>query len=142
MEKKRLCKLIDFHKLSPEACAHAAQNERLPVQATVQVLYIEQLRLRSALCCSPPEKLSSGAVLVPGISPCDSYACLRRENKDLKLELARMRIRLSDLEKGHACMKHDVNKKSHSRKLVVAVTKKIRKLNLFTGSPSSKHEQP
>ncbi|XP_042413799.1 BTB/POZ domain-containing protein At5g48800-like isoform X2 [Zingiber officinale] len=146
MEKKRLCKLIDFHKLSPEACAHAAQNERLPVQATVQVLYIEQLRLRSTLCCSPPpEKLGSGAVLVAGgvagISPRDSYACLRRENKDLKLELARMRIRLSDLEKGHACMKHDVNKKSHSRKLVVAVTKKIRKLNLFTaGSPSSKHE--
>ncbi|KAJ3701637.1 hypothetical protein LUZ61_005342 [Rhynchospora tenuis] len=54
-ERRRLCKLIDFQKLSEEATAHAAQNDRLPVQAVVQVLYIEQIKLRNALCCTTPE---------------------------------------------------------------------------------------
>ncbi|KAA3480341.1 BTB/POZ domain-containing protein isoform X2 [Gossypium australe] len=31
-ERYRLCKTIDCQKLSQEACSHAAQNERLPVQ--------------------------------------------------------------------------------------------------------------
>ncbi|KAL4378734.1 hypothetical protein GQ457_02G002880 [Hibiscus cannabinus] len=48
-ERYRLCKTIDSQKLSQEACSHAAQNERLPVQMAVQVLYFEQIRLRNAM---------------------------------------------------------------------------------------------
>ncbi|KAK6141839.1 hypothetical protein DH2020_024423 [Rehmannia glutinosa] len=71
-DKRKLSKLIDFQKLSPEAGAHAAQNERLPLQSIVQVLYYEQLRLRNALFCSYPDddpkamhqswRISSGAL--------------------------------------------------------------------------------
>ncbi|CAH8328406.1 unnamed protein product [Eruca vesicaria subsp. sativa] len=43
-EKKRLCGLMDVRKLTSEASAHAAQNERLPLRVVVQVLYFEQLR--------------------------------------------------------------------------------------------------
>ena len=32
-----------------EACTHAAQNERLPLRAVVQVLFFEQLQLRHAI---------------------------------------------------------------------------------------------
>ncbi|KAL4311073.1 hypothetical protein GQ457_01G035970 [Hibiscus cannabinus] len=49
-ECKKLCKFIDCQKLSQEASNHAAQNERLPVQMAVRVLYFEQLRLKNALC--------------------------------------------------------------------------------------------
>ncbi|KAJ7950423.1 BTB/POZ domain-containing protein family [Quillaja saponaria] len=52
LDRKKLCKLIDFQKLSQEAGAHAAENERLPLQSIVQVLYFEQLKLRNSLCCS------------------------------------------------------------------------------------------
>ncbi|CAD5179639.1 unnamed protein product [Musa acuminata subsp. malaccensis] len=139
LERKRLCKLIDFHKLSEEASGHAAQNERLPLQAIVQVLYIEQLRLRNALCCSyseedqktaPQSRCTSNGVFSSGLSPRDNYASLRRENRELKLELARMRLRLSDLEKGHACIKQDMET-SNSRKLILSVSKRIRKLKLI-----------
>ncbi|XP_073099986.1 BTB/POZ domain-containing protein At5g48800-like isoform X1 [Elaeis guineensis] len=151
LERKRLCKLIDFQKLSEEASAHAAQNERLPLQAIVQVLYIEQLRLRNALCCSFSEdnqktayqsrRISNGA-LSAAMSPRDNYASLRRENRELKLELARMRVRINDLEKGHACMKQDLEKSS-SKKLMNSM-KKFGKLFIshspFRGSSSpSKH---
>ncbi|XP_068651717.1 root phototropism protein 3-like [Aristolochia californica] len=40
-ERKVLCRLIDSRKLSPEASLHAAQNERLPVRAVIQVLFSE-----------------------------------------------------------------------------------------------------
>lgn len=44
-ERKSLCRLIDSRKLSPEASQHAAQNERLPVRAVIQVLFSEQSKL-------------------------------------------------------------------------------------------------
>ncbi|GKV35781.1 hypothetical protein SLEP1_g44000 [Rubroshorea leprosula] len=44
-ERKSLCRLIDSRKLSPEASLHAAQNERLPVRAVIQVLFSEQNKL-------------------------------------------------------------------------------------------------
>ncbi|XP_076916395.1 BTB/POZ domain-containing protein At5g48800-like [Bidens hawaiensis] len=147
-DKKRLCKLIDFHKLSPEAGAHAAQNERLPLQSIVQVLYIEQLRLRNALCCNYPEdnlkppphyqswRINSGG-LSAAMSPKDNYASLRRENRELKLELTRLRMRLNDFEKEHVCMKRSMEKSS-SHNFMSSFSKKISKLNLFGLSSSSR----
>ncbi|XP_008461063.1 root phototropism protein 3 [Cucumis melo] len=44
-ERKSICKLMDSRKLSTEASLHAAQNERLPVRAVIQVLFSEQTKL-------------------------------------------------------------------------------------------------
>lgn len=44
-DRKRLFYLIDSRKLSQEASLHAAQNERLPVRAVIQVLLSEQVKL-------------------------------------------------------------------------------------------------
>ncbi|PPR98085.1 hypothetical protein GOBAR_AA22592 [Gossypium barbadense] len=118
-ERYRLCKTIDCQKLSQEACSHAAQNERLPVQMAVQVLYFEQIRLRSAMNGGHnqfffgtinsqfPQRSSSGAGS-GAISPRDNYASVRLENRELKLEVARMRMRLTDLEKDHVSMKQEL----------------------------------
>ncbi|CAN7080113.1 unnamed protein product [Brassica oleracea var. botrytis] len=147
-DKKKLSKLIDFQKLSQEAGAHAAQNERLPLQSIVQVLYFEQLKLRSSLCTSYSDeetkpkqqqhqswRINSGA-LSAAMSPKDNYASLRRENRELKLELARLRMRLNDLEKEHICMKRDMQR-SHSRKFMSSFSKKMGKLSFFGGHHSS-----
>ena len=40
---------MNCQKLSLEACTHAAQNERLPLRVIFQVLFFEQLRLRTAV---------------------------------------------------------------------------------------------
>ncbi|KAF5207799.1 BTB/POZ domain-containing protein SR1IP1 [Thalictrum thalictroides] len=105
MERKKVCSLMDCQKLSREACAHAAQNDRLPVQTVVQVLYYEQQRLRDVMNGS----LSGGeSPLIP--PKVDLYSednnpapnelsKLRRENEDLKIELARARMRIKELEK-------------------------------------------
>lgn len=44
-ERKGLCRLIDCRKLTQEASLHAAQNERFPVRAVIQVLLSEQTKL-------------------------------------------------------------------------------------------------
>ncbi|KAL5712790.1 hypothetical protein ACHQM5_014924 [Ranunculus cassubicifolius] len=43
--RKRLCRLIDSRKLSSDASLHAAQNDRLPVRAVIQVLFSEHARV-------------------------------------------------------------------------------------------------
>nr|BAJ33928.1 unnamed protein product [Eutrema halophilum] len=153
-DKKKLSKLIDFQKLSQEAGAHAAQNERLPLQSIVQVLYFEQLKLRSSLCSSYSDeeakpkqhqqqqswRINSGA-LSAAMSPKDNYASLRRENRELKLELARLRMRLNDLEKEHICMKRDMHR-SHSRKFMSSFSKKMGKLSFFGHSSSRGSSSP
>lgn len=115
-ESKKLCKFIDCQKLSQEACSHAAQNDRLPLQMTVRVLYFEQLRLKNAVSGSSgdgffSQKISGGIPSAP-MSPRDNYASLRRENRELKSEISRMRVRLSELEKEQMFMKQGMMDKS------------------------------
>ncbi|RZC55536.1 hypothetical protein C5167_014396 [Papaver somniferum] len=139
-ERYRLCKTIDCQKLSQEACSHAAQNERLPVQMAVQVLYFEQIRLRNAMNGDNnqfffgaingqfPQRSSSGAGS-GAISPRDNYASVRRENRELKLEVARMRMRLTDLEKDHVSMKQELVRSNPANNILKSFTKTFSKLN-------------
>lgn len=106
MERKKICSLMDCQKLSREACAHAAQNDRLPVQTVVQVLYHEQQRLgevvdgrlhESSPAPDPPK--TPETMEIHTITDEDSISTLQRENEDLKLELMKMKMRLKDMEK-------------------------------------------
>ncbi|KAG4995867.1 hypothetical protein AAZX31_10G020500 [Glycine max] len=140
-ERYRLCKTIDCQKMSQEACSHAAQNERLPVQMAVQVLYFEQIRLRNAMNGGHNQLFFGGGLNGPfpqrsgsgagsgAISPRDNYASVRRENRELKLEVARMRMRLTDLEKDHVNMKQELVRSHPANKLFKSFTKKLSKLN-------------
>ncbi|KAL8516296.1 hypothetical protein ACS0TY_014814 [Phlomoides rotata] len=49
VEREQICRLMNCQKLSLEASTHAAQNERLPLRVIVQVLFFEQLRLRTSV---------------------------------------------------------------------------------------------
>lgn len=139
-ERKTLCKLIDCKKLSQDACTHAAQNERLPVQVVVQVLYFEQLRLRNAMSSinsrdpalrhQLSQRMTVGN-LTGSQSPNENYESVRRENRDLKLEIGRMRMRLTELERDQTNMKMDIVKSGGGTKFIDSVSKRISKLNPF-----------
>ncbi len=149
-ERKKLCKLMDCQKLSQEACTHAAQNERLPVQVVVQVLYFEQLRMRNAMAAGAFADRGDGGShysqrigssnMSAAHSPKDNYASIRRENRELKLEIARMRMRLTDLEKDHASMKQDMLEKPiKSNNIISSVSKKFSRLNPFARKDSKEN---
>ncbi|KAK1264803.1 BTB/POZ domain-containing protein [Acorus gramineus] len=139
-ECKKLCKLIDCQKLSQQAASHAAQNDRLPVHISLRVLYFEQIRLKEALNGNPvngdfsfSQKISSG-VPSTAVSPRDNYASLRRENRELKLEIARLRVRLSDLEKEQVSMKQGMlrgEKSDHGRAFFSTISRGIGRMGLF-----------
>lgn len=105
MDRKKVCSLMDCQKLSREACAHAAQNVRLPVQTVVQVLYYEQERLRDVMNSSligseSPALPSKPNLYSTDIHPVtDELSSLKRENEDLKIELVKMKMRLKEIEK-------------------------------------------
>lgn len=145
-ECKRLCKFVDCQKLSQEACNHAAQNDRLPVQMTIKVLYSEQLRLKNALSGSSgdgflSQRISSG-VPSAAMSPRDNYASLRRENRELKLEISRMRVRLSELEKEQMCMKQGMmDKSANGKTFFTSLSKGIGRIAIFSGPTGGKRQK-
>lgn len=151
-ERKKVCKVMDCQKLSREACAHAAQNDRLPVQTVVQVLYHEQRRLREAPLreSHPPPPSSSGSD-----SPAMSYrppppptllsrhaarsvpdevARLQRENEELKVEILRLKTRLRDASAGGggpASGRPPLPPKKSGAGFVNSVSRKLGRFNPF-----------
>lgn len=145
-ESKKLCKFIDCQKLSQEACNHAAQNDRLPVQMAVRVLYCEQLRLKNAVSGSSgdgllSQRISSG-VPSAAMSPRDNYASLRRENRELKLEISRMRVRLSELEKEQGLMKQGmVEKTTNGKTFFTSLSRGIGRIGIFSAPSGGKRQK-
>ncbi|KAJ4704201.1 BTB/POZ domain-containing protein [Melia azedarach] len=145
-ECKKLCKFMDCQKLSQEASNHAAQNDRLPVQMAVRVLYFEQLRLKNDLSGSSgdgflSQRISSG-VPSAAMSPRDNYASLRRENRELKLEISRMRVRLSELEREQMFMKQGMMDKSGNGKtFLTSLSKGIGRIAIFSGPTGGKRQK-
>lgn len=138
-ECRKLCQLIDCEKLSQEASNHAARNERLPVNMTVRILYLEQLRLKNSISGNTgdgllSQRMSSG-VASAAMSPRDNYASLRRENRELKLEISRMRVRLSELEKEQSFMKQGMMCKSgNGTTFLTSLSKGIGRIGIFSNS--------
>nr|XP_043615343.1 BTB/POZ domain-containing protein SR1IP1-like [Erigeron canadensis] len=105
IERKKVCSLMDCQKLSREACAHAAQNDRLPVQTVVQVLYHEQQRLR--------DTMDGGLIVMDQTAlpsnnnqqSTDELSRLKKENQDLKFELLKLKMRLKEAEKSSSVYK-------------------------------------
>nr|GEV14854.1 hypothetical protein [Tanacetum cinerariifolium] len=89
-EREEICALLDCNKMSTEACEHAAQNERLPVRVTVQVLFAGQLHLRESITKE-----------VAVTSSEDGSKKSKEDNKEekVKSELVKMSTKVIELEK-------------------------------------------
>ncbi|KAD3068931.1 hypothetical protein R6Q59_017076 [Mikania micrantha] len=115
-DREQLCKLMDCQKLSLEACTHAAQNERLPLRIIVQVLFFEQLQLRTSIagCFLVSDNLADGSrQLRNGLGAASQEGCWNtsvRENQVLKVGMDSMRMRVSELEKECSDMKQEIEK--------------------------------
>ncbi|KAK4854864.1 hypothetical protein QYF36_001989 [Acer negundo] len=124
-DKEELCNIIDYQKLSIDACAHASQNERLPLRVVLQVLFFEQMQLRTALAgclhVLDTESAPAGPLTVPSdmagqIVQRDGWVTVVRENQGLKLDMENMRSRVGELEEEFGKIKQEMKRvtKSHS----------------------------
>ncbi|XP_010419951.1 PREDICTED: putative BTB/POZ domain-containing protein At5g13600 [Camelina sativa] len=101
-EREQLCLLMNCQKLSLEACTHATQNERLPLRVIVQVLFFEQMRLRTSIAgwlfgSEDNNDSSSGALE-------------GNKNENTNMVIHGMRERVYKLEKECMNMKQDLDK--------------------------------
>ncbi|KAL0736701.1 hypothetical protein Bca4012_012911 [Brassica carinata] len=116
-EREQICRLMNCQKLSLEASTHAAQNERLPLRVIVQVLFFEQLRLRTSISgwffvsenLDNPELQKSGGNGGGLLKP-------RSEN---------VRERVSELEKECMNMKQELQKLVRSKRSWKNFTRKL-----------------
>ncbi|KAH7296765.1 hypothetical protein KP509_26G037900 [Ceratopteris richardii] len=149
VEKRKVCKLLDCQKLSREACFHAAQNERLPVEMLVKVLYCEQMRIRNALVEdeSPHQEgsynyggYSLNKISNTGSPRMDTLSRLRQKNKFLKEEVAKLQLRVAELEKENTELKLGEMKtivaSGNSVRFFSSVSRRLGRMNPF----SSKHK--
>ncbi|KAK4360303.1 hypothetical protein RND71_019255 [Anisodus tanguticus] len=113
-DREQLCRLMDCQKLSLEACTHAAQNERLPLRIIVQVLFFEQLQLRTSIagCFLVSENLDGGSRQLRSGPPNEGggWTTAVKENQVLKVGMDSMRVRVSELEKECSNMRQEIQK--------------------------------
>ncbi|XP_021899125.1 BTB/POZ domain-containing protein At3g44820 isoform X2 [Carica papaya] len=123
-DKEELCNIIDYQKLSIDACAHASQNERLPLRVILQVLFFEQMHLRTALasCLNVLDTVSApagAAITIPSdaagqIVQRDGWVTVVRENQVLKGDMEKMRSRVGELEQEFGKIKLEMKRVSTS----------------------------
>ncbi|KFK34332.1 hypothetical protein AALP_AA5G131100 [Arabis alpina] len=114
-EKEKICSVMDCRKLTLEGCTHAAQNERLPLRAVIQVLFLEQLQIRQAISKTlltavteedgGDERVGEGEVVDVG-----RWEKTLRENQMLRLDIDTMRTRVNQLERECLYLKKVVKK--------------------------------
>lgn len=123
-DREKICGVMDCQKLTLEACTHAAQNERLPLRAVVQVLFFEQLQLRQAIAGTlmnadiGPSDVERLQVMVQQDESVDEDEVVRgergigntltaavQENQVLRLDMDSMRTRVHHLERECSTMK-------------------------------------
>ncbi|KAE8723415.1 hypothetical protein F3Y22_tig00012420pilonHSYRG00015 [Hibiscus syriacus] len=102
-EKEQVCKVLDFRKMSAEACEHATKNERLPVRVVVQVLFMAQLQLRETLVRAAYDDDKTGKE--------------DEEEEEVRLEMEKMSIKVKELEKDCHEMKKEITNGSNRQRL-------------------------
>ncbi|XP_061346322.1 BTB/POZ domain-containing protein At3g44820-like [Gastrolobium bilobum] len=124
-EKEELCSIIDYQKLSIHACTHASQNDRFPLRVVLQVLFFEQLQLRTALAgclhaldseIAPEVPVTAPGDLAGEIVQRDGWVTIAHQNQVLKVDMERMMSRVGELEEEFSKIKQEMKSvtKCHS----------------------------
>ncbi|XP_045802703.1 BTB/POZ domain-containing protein At5g03250-like [Trifolium pratense] len=111
-EREQLCRLMNCQKLSLEASSHVAQNERLPLRVIVQVLFFEQLRLRTSISgwFFVSENLDNSQ------NPSGNLGFSKSSQKDSTEIAENVRERLLELEKECSCIRKELQKLNKTKK--------------------------
>ncbi|XP_073044384.1 BTB/POZ domain-containing protein At5g03250-like [Primulina eburnea] len=112
-EREQICRLMNCQKLSLEASTHAAQNERLPLRVIVQVLFFEQLRLRTSISgwFFVSDNLENSQNPSSVVSASKNGGCHQRVVSRGRVSCAEdMKERISDLEKECQSMREEFHK--------------------------------
>ncbi|ESW14013.1 hypothetical protein PHAVU_009G074666 [Phaseolus vulgaris] len=138
IEKEKVCSVMDPLKLSYEARVHASKNKRLPLQIVLHALYYDQLHLRSGAA----EDKEAGAAAVEK-KQLQADVSLVRENEELRSELMKMKMYITDMQKngnGTSSSGKETSAPAKRPTFLSSMSKKLSKLNPFkNGSKDTSH---
>lgn len=112
-ERSRLCRCLNYEKLSLEACKDLAKNPKVPPRITVQALMSQQSYAPPAEDFLPVQvtkgspATSDRQIVVYGKVDTES---VEEENHDMRMNLQRMQWRVNELEKVCKQMKGQMSK--------------------------------
>ncbi|XP_020233281.1 BTB/POZ domain-containing protein DOT3 isoform X1 [Cajanus cajan] len=109
-DRKRLCKIMNCEKLSLDACLHAAQNERLPLRTVVQVLFSEQVKMRTAMQEKEPAQSGSQSEQE------GNQTSATLDIKTLKTELENVKSKMVELQNDYFELQQEYEKLSNKPK--------------------------
>ncbi|XP_077211069.1 BTB/POZ domain-containing protein At3g22104-like isoform X2 [Tasmannia lanceolata] len=128
-EKMKICCVLNYEKLSSEACKHLAQNSKFPSRAVIEALVSQQSKLKNLLHdtdnlksfgnlpCSYSDKATKGKKDNSGdqIILYAKKLDLSTENENMKAHLQGMQWRVMELEKLCRKMQNQMAKIMKSR---------------------------
>ncbi|XP_065865356.1 root phototropism protein 3 [Euphorbia lathyris] len=138
-ERKAVCRLIDSRKLTPEASLHAAQNERLPVRAVIQVLFCEQTKLNRHIDLSGSFSAarSPNPGFDPSAGPAPGRCHSKREINAQQMELKQLREDVVRLQGQCNAMQMQMDRMGEAKKQKKKGLFKWKKFGIISGFKSS-----
>ncbi|KAF6160770.1 hypothetical protein GIB67_035971 [Kingdonia uniflora] len=104
-ERSRICRCLNYEKLSLEACKELAKNPRVPPRITVEALVAQQAKVQIKEIITAPESPSWSETDTDKFSEFSS-----EEKEEMKMNLQKMQCRVVELEKVCKQMKGQMSK--------------------------------
>lgn len=127
-ERRRLCRIMNCQKLSLDACMHVAQNDRLPLKTVIQVLFSEQVKMRTAM--QSKEQTIEGN----NRENDESWSSTRKEMTTLRTELEKVKEQMSELQRDYSELQQEyikqINKQRRNSSWIFR-WKKVKEISLF-----------
>ncbi|CAN4126068.1 unnamed protein product [Withania somnifera] len=138
-EREEICRVLDCSKMSPEACEHAAQNEKLPVRVMVQILFSVQLKLKDTVTKrihgGPDNRLSKLEE-----DEEDARRASSSEEEILKAEMEKMGSKALELEKECNMMRREIQRGTYQHRIQKGKTSMWKEMKRKLGCMTSLHE--
>ncbi|XP_020215215.1 BTB/POZ domain-containing protein At1g50280 [Cajanus cajan] len=97
-ERSRLCRCLNYSKLSFEASKDLAKNPRIPPRVAMQALISQQSKIPTSDFVTESPRMKPSQIVLYNETNKDSFS---QEKKDMRLNLERMQWGVIELEKLH-----------------------------------------
>jgi hypothetical protein len=138
LEREEVCRVLDCQKMSPEACEHAAKNERLPVRFVVQVLFVAQLQLRDTI--TKEVQVFDDKLRREVVEDEENEVKMGFDEEEVRVEMEKMSIKVMELERECCIMRKEIEHGCTHQKSKKGKVSMWREMKRKLGCVSSTHD--
>lgn len=111
-ERKNICRVLEYHKLSQDARQHATKNERLPVNIITQFMLLEQVDMSRSFmaAASNNQRTKSQAILGVSKGAGKKWINSQKEIKIIKEDVDMLKFQVGELQQRKVELQKHMNK--------------------------------